>query len=82
MICSRLDKLEATTAMIGSDLRETRNNTDRIRDSLLRIDSGIETAKEMVEALRKNMSAFSKNLFRYLDGYGQVGFGGADARST
>ncbi|KAL2273118.1 hypothetical protein FJTKL_04928 [Diaporthe vaccinii] len=61
MICSRLDKIEATNAQANKTL-------DDIGLSVGHIGMGLETLKKMVDSLKSGMSSFSKALFSFLRG--------------
>jgi hypothetical protein len=68
MICSRLDRTEASIAAIQADLRETMNSTSQFHEFLLRLESSTEVLKGMLEKLRRNMDVFAKTLCRLLSG--------------
>lgn len=61
MVCSRLDKIETA-------VQETKTFSGQVQNCLHELERGVGAVREAVERLRTNMSAFSKCLYRLLNG--------------
>ena len=59
MICSRLDKMENAVSNLDAGLMQTREGVEKA--TVVGTQS-----RDLIDGLRKSMSAFSKALFTYL----------------